>query len=135
MASRRDVSRTSRSDPKRPGESAPTVYPAESGAKPRSASSSRTTPAKGERGATPPREAPTPDAMAEASSGATAAAPAARNASIEVTHEVRYRMICEAAYLRAERRGFMPGAEVEDWLAAEEEVDRLLKADHASTPQ
>jgi hypothetical protein len=38
-------------------------------------------------------------------------------------------MIAEAAYLRAERRGFAPGHEHEDWCAAEAEVDRLLSAD------
>jgi hypothetical protein len=31
-------------------------------------------------------------------------------------------MVAEAAYFRAERRGFLPGAEIEDWLAAEAEV-------------
>jgi hypothetical protein len=36
-------------------------------------------------------------------------------------------MIAEGAYLRAERRGFAPGHEAEDWLAAEAEVDALLK--------
>lgn len=30
--------------------------------------------------------------------------------------------IAEAAYYRAERRGFAPGGEIEDWLAAEAEV-------------
>ena len=30
--------------------------------------------------------------------------------------------IAEAAYYRAERRGFAPGQEVEDWLAAEKEI-------------
>jgi hypothetical protein len=35
-------------------------------------------------------------------------------------------MIAEAAWLRAERRGFAPGGEVEDWLAAEAEIDALL---------
>jgi hypothetical protein len=44
-------------------------------------------------------------------------------------------MISEAAYLRAERRGFVPGHEVEDWLAAEQEVERLLAAEHVPTPQ
>ncbi|MGH8285988.1 MAG: DUF2934 domain-containing protein [Steroidobacteraceae bacterium] len=44
-------------------------------------------------------------------------------------------MISEAAYLRAERRGFVPGREAEDWLAAELEVERLLASEHASTPQ
>jgi hypothetical protein len=37
-------------------------------------------------------------------------------------------MISEAAYLRAERRGFSPGYELDDWLAAEAEVDALLRA-------
>jgi hypothetical protein len=31
--------------------------------------------------------------------------------------------IAEAAYWRAERRGFAPGGELEDWLQAEREVD------------
>jgi Protein of unknown function (DUF2934) len=30
--------------------------------------------------------------------------------------------IAEAAYYRAERRGFAPGGEIEDWLAAEAEL-------------
>ncbi|HZV54645.1 MAG TPA: DUF2934 domain-containing protein [Rhodocyclaceae bacterium] len=32
-----------------------------------------------------------------------------------------------AAYFIAERRGFMGGLEHEDWLAAETEIDRLLR--------
>lgn len=46
----------------------------------------------------------------------------------EVTPEERARMIAEAAYYRAERRGFAPGHELEDWLAAEAEIDRELAA-------
>lgn len=42
--------------------------------------------------------------------------------------ETRRAMIAKAAYLRAERRGFAPGREEEDWLAAEKEVDALLSA-------
>ena len=30
--------------------------------------------------------------------------------------------IAEAAYYRAERRGFSPGMEIDDWMAAEAEV-------------
>ena len=43
-------------------------------------------------------------------------------------------MIAEAAYLRAERRGFTGGHEKEreDWLLAEAEVEVLLKAGHGS---
>ena len=42
-------------------------------------------------------------------------------------------MIAEAAYLRAERRGFTAGREEEDWLAAEKEVDALLSAGQGDT--
>jgi len=38
----------------------------------------------------------------------------------------REALIAERAYFRAERRGFEPGHEGEDWLAAEAEVDQLL---------
>jgi hypothetical protein len=36
--------------------------------------------------------------------------------------------IAEAAYYRAERRGFQPGFEIEDWLAAEAETRQRLQA-------
>jgi hypothetical protein len=39
----------------------------------------------------------------------------------------RERMIALAAYFRAEKRGFLPGAEMEDWLAAEREIDALAR--------
>lgn len=43
--------------------------------------------------------------------------------------EQRAALIAEAAYFRAEKRGFAPGHETEDWLAAEAEVDaRLLQS-------
>lgn len=38
----------------------------------------------------------------------------------------RHAMICEVAYRLAEARGFQPGRELEDWLAAEAEVDQRL---------
>lgn len=52
-----------------------------------------------------------------------------------VSADDRRAMIAEAAYLRAERRGFIPGHESEDWLAAEVEVDVLLKAGPGSAAQ
>jgi DUF2934 family protein len=54
---------------------------------------------------------------------------------VAVTRETRRALIAEGAYLRAERRGFAPGHETEDWLAAEAEVDALLKAAHGGSPQ
>ena len=41
-----------------------------------------------------------------------------------LTPSERHQLIAEAAYLIAKRRGFSPGEELSDWLAAEEEVDR-----------
>lgn len=38
----------------------------------------------------------------------------------------RQAMIAEAAYFLAERRGFCPGSELDDWFAAESEIDRAL---------
>jgi hypothetical protein len=41
--------------------------------------------------------------------------------SFSASREAR---IAEAAYWRAERRGFAPGGEVDDWLSAEKEIDQ-----------
>jgi hypothetical protein len=43
-----------------------------------------------------------------------------------VSDAERRSMIEEAAYQRALRRNFAPGHELEDWLAAEAEVDGRL---------
>jgi DUF2934 family protein len=40
----------------------------------------------------------------------------------------RHAMIAEAAYYRAERRGFAPGFELEDWLQSENEQVALEKS-------
>jgi hypothetical protein len=40
-----------------------------------------------------------------------------------VTLEEKHRLIAEAAYYRAERRNFVPGYELEDWLGAEAEIE------------
>ena len=46
---------------------------------------------------------------------------------VNISAEERWRMVATAAYHRAEKRGFQPGHEVEDWLAAEREIDAVLK--------
>jgi len=43
--------------------------------------------------------------------------------------EARHALIAEAAYRHAERRGFLPGEDLQDWFAAEREVDALLDPD------
>lgn len=49
------------------------------------------------------------------------------DAASRLSGEDRLRMIAEAAYYRAELRGFAPGRELEDWLAAEIEVEALFE--------
>jgi DUF2934 family protein len=78
-----------------------------------------------------PKAAPSRRAPPTVSSS-PASGPSAR---IAVSDATRRAMIEQAAYLRAERRGFASGGEVEDWLAAEAEVDALLKAGNGGTPQ
>jgi hypothetical protein len=85
-------------------------------------------------GAPPKRAAPT-QAESRTPSRVEVTQQKATTTRAEVSNEARYRMISEAAYLRAERRGFEPGREVEDWLAAEQEVERLLRAEHVRTAQ
>ncbi len=43
-----------------------------------------------------------------------------------VDQEERQRMIEEAAYQRFAQRGFVHGYDVEDWLMAEADVDRMI---------
>ncbi len=59
-------------------------------------------------------------------SPAELAAANARVAKTLVEPELRQTMISEAAYFRAQHRGFQPGHELDDWLVAEAEVDTLL---------
>lgn len=52
------------------------------------------------------------------------------NGQTTLTPEQRFQMICDAAYYRAERRGFVGGNPHEDWLAAEAEIDAMIKGIH-----
>lgn len=47
-------------------------------------------------------------------------------ARVEVPADVRRKMVADAAYYIAQRRGFQPGDLVADWAAAEVEIDELL---------
>jgi hypothetical protein len=43
-------------------------------------------------------------------------------------------MIAEAAYFRAEKRGFARGRALDDWLLAEAEIGRLLMQEQSAVP-
>jgi hypothetical protein len=44
-----------------------------------------------------------------------------------MTDDVRRQLVAAEAYFRAERRGFVAGNELEDWIAAEAVVDSQLQ--------
>ncbi len=77
-----------------------------------------------QRGVAPPRTRPAAIAVAVTDANGQGAQPAARQS---VSSEERSQMIARIAFLRAERRGFGAGRELDDWLSAEAEVDRLLQ--------
>jgi hypothetical protein len=55
------------------------------------------------------------------------AAMAAQSANRQtIDPEARQLMIAEAAYYCAERRGFAPGGELQDWLEAEAQLKAAL---------
>jgi hypothetical protein len=51
-----------------------------------------------------------------------------------LTESDRLRMIELAAFFRAERRGFVPGFEADDWFAAEAEIAAQIPAAPAAKP-
>lgn len=61
---------------------------------------------------------------------AATARPRAKKAN-GVSAEERRRLIAEAAYFKAERRGFSEGSALDDWVEAEAEIDALLDARQA----
>jgi hypothetical protein len=71
---------------------------------------------------TPASKKVTPSTVPGAAQG-----PVTREPVSPVSDEERHRMIEEAAYYRAEKRGFEPGHNEEDWAAATEEVDAMLR--------
>lgn len=58
----------------------------------------------------------------------TQALPNGGAAIAQIAAEERHRLIAETAYYRALKRGFVGENAMEDWLAAEAEVDRQLLA-------
>lgn len=49
-----------------------------------------------------------------------------KDAAPAITPEEREHLIARVAYFRAEKRGFAPGCELQDWVEAEAEVLRLI---------
>jgi hypothetical protein len=60
----------------------------------------------------------------------TTAAPASAS-QVNVSEDERRRMVAEAAYYRAQQRGFTAGGEVDDWLEAEREITQRFRGSAA----
>jgi hypothetical protein len=68
--------------------------------------------------------------------GKTEMAPAAEISAAlsDVTLEEKHHLISKAAYYRAERRSFIPGHDLDDWLNAETEIEMMLSKSGAGNP-
>ena len=71
--------------------------------------------------------------MATLKSSQSSTQSAAKPAAVTTTRKTvsaaeRQRMIGEAAYYLAEKRGFTPGHHDADWAEAERQIDELLRA-------
>jgi hypothetical protein len=71
-----------------------------------------------------PRSVPVPEVEADIDS--TPDQPFEEGSRDAIGADLRHRMVSEAAYYRYAERGYCDGYEVDDWLAAEAEVDHLL---------
>ncbi len=79
--------------------------------------------------AVPRKPAATKDIRTTASAKATRKS-ASLGGRVRISAAERHHLIAEAAYLRAEHRGFSSGDPVIDWLAAEVEIDTALSRRH-----
>ena len=48
-----------------------------------------------------------------------------RSVPVHIDPGELYNLIAVAAYYRAEKRGFAPGGELQDWIEAEAEIEQL----------
>ena len=67
-----------------------------------------------------------PAAKAASAPGLVAAAASQSAQRQPIDQEVKRLMIAEAAYYCAEKRGFAPGGELQDWLDAEAQLAAML---------
>ena len=90
----------------------------------------RKSPRKTSTSSAPPRAASQERKSARTKAPEAEPAKPAKTATPRVTATLptaeRQRMIAEAAYYRAQRRGFAPGNPHQDWLEAEAEIDAML---------
>jgi hypothetical protein len=94
----------------------------------RKVSSAKTAPKKATPSTSNMAETGAAKAVATPKAAPTKTANRKSTGSLKLAPERRHQMICDEAYYRAERRGFMGGDPLQDWLEAEAEVDSRLNA-------
>ena len=87
--------------------------------------------------AAPAAAKPAPKAAAKAAKPTAPVKAAARKQAAPAvpTQAERDQMVRMAAYFRAQQRGFAPGSEWEDWLAAEAEINALVELASPAKPR
>lgn len=89
--------------------------------------SKQSTPRSGKSGkAAAPAQAAAKPAARKKTRAAKRASDVRKNPKPKVDDEIRRAMVAQAAYFRAEKRGFMCGCELDDWYEAEREISRIL---------
>lgn len=72
------------------------------------------------------KKVPTKKAPTKKAATKKATSKPARSSKLDITLEERWKMVAIAAYHKAEKRGFAPGNELQDWAEAEKEISKLL---------
>ena len=80
------------------------------------------------RGKPGPQQSQSPRTTASAQVAARKRSAEPQTARVKTAPEQRQQLIAQAAYFIAERRGFAPGNELEDWLQAEAEIEAWMNA-------
>jgi hypothetical protein len=79
--------------------------------------------------ATPKKKVVKKAAVKKAVAKKAAPKKAAKKAVKTISYQVRYQKIAEAAYLLAEEQGFKSNSEMDNWLTAEAQIDKWIKAE------
>ena len=73
------------------------------------------------------RLVPVAGKMAKSARRGRAVSKTSTNGSTRIDPAERQQLIAERAYFRAEKRGFAPGGELQDWFEAEAEIEQVLR--------
>jgi len=65
--------------------------------------------------------------MAKSARRGRAVSKTSTNGSTRIDPAERQQLIAERAYFRAEKRGFAPGGELQDWFEAEAEIEQVFR--------